>query len=186
MQNSTRFFPEVRHRPVPGSVVRRTAWQHCTRRRNGPVCTWRICSLKLLRFKLHFVIVGSLLHNNGLYHFTQQNALVQVAVTTGRVRGQETNCVFRIFVNTAGWATKKQPAFCFARVLVIFSLALVCILRRVFEQLVNSRAVTMLRYTRCNIVILMVATMWLCSPSVSVSCADMIRIPYYSSVSGDT
>jgi len=48
--------------------------------------------------------------------------------------------------------------FPFARVLVIFSLALVCILRGVFEQLVKSRAVTMLRYTRCNIVILMAAT----------------------------
>jgi len=35
------------------------------------------------------------------------------------------------------------------------------ILRRVFEQSVNSRAVTMLRYTRCNIVILMAATAWL-------------------------
>ena len=64
------------------------------------------------------------------------------------------------FSNT-GWATKKLPAFRFARVLVIFSLALVCILRKVFEQLVNSRAVTMLRYTRCNIVILMAATAWL-------------------------
>ena len=41
---------------------------------------------------------------------------------------------------------------------MIFSLAVLCILRRVFEQLVNSRAVTMLRYTRCNIVILMAAT----------------------------
>ena len=59
------------------------------------------------------------------------------------------------------WATKKYPAFRFARVLVIFSLALVCILCRVFEQLVNSRAVTMLKYTRCNIVILMAATAWL-------------------------
>jgi len=37
---------------------------------------------------------------------------------------------------------KVACAFRFARVLVIFSLALVCILRRVFEQLVNSRAVT--------------------------------------------
>ena len=34
-------------------------------------------------------------------------------------------------------------------------------LRRVFEQLVNSRAVTMLRYTGCNTVILMPATAWL-------------------------
>jgi len=39
--------------------------------------------------------------------------------------------------------------------------SLVCILRRVFEQLVNSRAVTMLRYTGCNTVILMAATAWL-------------------------
>ena len=53
------------------------------------------------------------------------------------------------------WVTKKYPAFRFVRVLVVFSLVLVCTLRRVFEQLVNSRAVTMLRYTRCNIVILM-------------------------------
>jgi len=44
---------------------------------------------------------------------------------------------------------------------VIFCLTLVCILGRVFEQLVNSRAVTMLKYTRCNIVILMAATVWL-------------------------
>ena len=58
-----------------------------------------------------------------------------------------------------GWATKKQSAFRFVRVLVIFSPALVCILRRVSEQLVNSRAVTMLMYTRCtcNIVILLAA-----------------------------
>jgi hypothetical protein len=59
---------------------------------------------------------------------------------------------------------------------VIFSLTLICILRRVFEQLVNSRAVTVLRYTRCNIVILMVVTAWLC-PSV-----QLISIPYFSSV----
>ena len=43
----------------------------------------------------------------------------------------------------------------------ILSLALVCILRRVSEQLVNSRAVTMCRYTRCNIVILLAASAWL-------------------------
>jgi len=53
------------------------------------------------------------------------------------------------------------PAFRFACVLVIFSLALVCILRRVFEQLVHRRAVTMLRCIRCNIVILMAAPAWL-------------------------
>ena len=41
---------------------------------------------------------------------------------------------------------------------MIFSLALVCVLRRVSEQLFKSRAVTMLRYARCNIVILMAAT----------------------------
>ena len=54
---------------------------------------------------------------------------------------------------------------------MIFSLALVCILRRVFEQLVNSCAVTMLRYTQCNIVILMAATAWLMlSFSSSIVC----------------
>ena len=54
------------------------------------------------------------------------------------------------------------------------------ILRRVFEQLVNSRAVTMLRYTRCNMVILMAATAWLMLSFSSASCADLIRIPYFS------
>jgi len=54
-----------------------------------------------------------------------------------------------------------KTAFRFARVLVILSLALLCILLGVCEQLVNSRAVSMLRYTRCNIVILMAATVWL-------------------------
>ena len=44
---------------------------------------------------------------------------------------------------------------------MIFSPTLVCVLCRVFEQLVNSRAVTMLRYTRCNTVILMAAAAWL-------------------------
>ena len=48
-----------------------------------------------------------------------------------------------------------------ARVLVIFSLPLVCVLRRVFEQSVNSRAGTMLKYTRCSMVILVAATAWL-------------------------
>jgi len=56
---------------------------------------------------------------------------------------------------------EKVARLPFTRVLVIFSLALVCILRGVFEQLDNSRAVTVLRYTRCNIVILMAATAWL-------------------------
>jgi len=56
---------------------------------------------------------------------------------------------------------EKVARLPFSHVLVIFSLALVCILCRVFEQLVNSRAVTMLRYTQCNIVILMAATVWL-------------------------
>ena len=59
------------------------------------------------------------------------------------------------------WATKKQPAFRSARVFVIISLALVCILCSVFEQLVNGRVVTMLTYTRCNIMILMGAAAWL-------------------------
>ena len=40
-------------------------------------------------------------------------------------------------------------------------LSAVSILRSVFEQLVNSCAVTMLKYTRCNIVILVAATAWL-------------------------
>jgi len=49
----------------------------------------------------------------------------------------------------------------------------------------------MLRYTRCNVVILMAATACWCCPSVPVSCADLIRIPHCSSVtreifSGDT
>jgi len=56
---------------------------------------------------------------------------------------------------------EKVARLPFVRVLVIFSLTLVCILRRVFEQLVNSRAVTMLRYIGCNIVISMVANAWL-------------------------
>jgi len=42
----------------------------------------------------------------------------------------------------------------------------------------------MLRYTRCNMVILMAATAWrmlsFC-PSVPVSCADLFRVPYFSS-----
>jgi len=60
-----------------------------------------------------------------------------------------------IYIHT-GWGPRESKlTFPFARFVVIFSLALVCILRRVFEQLVNNRAVTMLRYTRCNIVILM-------------------------------
>ena len=41
------------------------------------------------------------------------------------------------------WATKKVALLPFCKCpCVIFLLALVCILRRVFEQLVNSRAVT--------------------------------------------
>ena len=40
----------------------------------------------------------------------------------------------------------------------------------------------MLRYNRCDIVILMAATAWWCCPSVPVSCADLIRVPYFSSV----
>jgi len=52
---------------------------------------------------------------------------------------------------------EKVARLPFCTCLVIFSLTLVCILRRVSEQLVNNRAVTMLRYTRCNIVILMAA-----------------------------
>jgi hypothetical protein len=60
---------------------------------------------------------------------------------------------------------------------VIFFLAFVCILRRVFEQLVNSRAVTMLRYTRCNIVILIAATAW---PMLSFSSCIVCGLPYFS------
>jgi hypothetical protein len=41
-----------------------------------------------------------------------------------------------------GWTMKMIPAFHFARVLVIFSLVLIHILCRVFEQLVNSHALT--------------------------------------------
>ena len=43
------------------------------------------------------------------------------------------HCVYILICIYTAWATKKQPAIRFARVLVIFSLALVCILRRVFE-----------------------------------------------------
>jgi len=88
-------------------------------------------------------------------------------------------------------ATKKYPAFRFAYILVMFSLALVCILRRVFEQSVNSRAVTMLRYTRCNIVILMAATVWLMlSFSSYIACGFdsytvLFKFPQRN-VSGDT
>ena len=42
----------------------------------------------------------------------------------------------------------------------------------------------MLRYARCNIVIVMAATAWLC-PAVTVSCVDLIRIPYCWSVPGE-
>ena len=41
------------------------------------------------------------------------------------------HCVYILICIYTAWATKKQPAIRFARVLVIFSLALVCILRRV-------------------------------------------------------
>ena len=44
---------------------------------------------------------------------------------------------------------------------MIFSLALLRILRRVCEQLVNSHAVTVLRYTGCNTGMLTAATAWL-------------------------
>jgi hypothetical protein len=82
-----------------------------------------------------------------------------------------------------GWATKKLPAFRFAHILVIFCLALVCILRRVFEQLVNRRVVTMLRCTRCNIVILMAAAAWMMmSFSFCIVCGFE---PYFSSVPGE-
>ena len=64
---------------------------------------------------------------------------------------------------------EKVARLLFSRVLVIFSLALVCILRRVFEQLVTSRAVTMLRYTRCNIVILIAATAWLIGAATKIT-----------------
>jgi len=69
----------------------------------------------------------------------------------------EYKCREEILLYCTGWTTKKKPAFRFARVLVILSLALVRILRGVFEQSVNSRAVTLLRYTRFNLVILMAA-----------------------------
>jgi hypothetical protein len=45
-----------------------------------------------------------------------------------------------------------------------------CMLRRVFEQLANSRAVTILRYTRCNLVILMPVTAWLMSFGSCIVC----------------
>ena len=49
---------------------------------------------------------------------------------------------WEVMVIYTEWATKKLPAIRFARVLVMFCVALVCILRRVFEQSVNCRAVT--------------------------------------------
>jgi len=72
--------------------------------------------------------------------------------------------------DNTGWARKSSLPSVFAHVLVIFCLALVCILRRVFEQLVNSRAVTVLRYTGCNVVILMAAAAWLMSFSSCIVC----------------
>jgi len=80
-----------------------------------------------------------------------------------------------------GWTTKKWPAFRFARVLVIFFLVVVCILGSVCEQSVNSRAVTMLWYTGCNLVIMMSATEWLvlCYSSCIVcgfdSCTELFK-----------
>ena len=67
---------------------------------------------------------------------------------------------------------KKKKIVCHSEqcYIPIVSLALVCILRRVFEQLVNSRAVTMLRYTRCNVVILMAAAAWLMSFNSCIVC----------------
>jgi len=67
----------------------------------------------------------------------------------------------RYFILLYKLGHEKVARLPFCTCLVIFSLALLCILRRVSEQLVNSRAVTMLRYTRCNIVILIAATAWL-------------------------
>jgi hypothetical protein len=64
---------------------------------------------------------------------------------------------------------KKKPAFRFAHVLVVFSLTLVCMLRSVWT-VSNIRSVTMLRYTRCNTVILMAATAWLMSFSSCIVC----------------
>ena len=97
-----------------------------------------------------FVISGHLNITWQPEHLKEQNTVCSVfgAETPG-------------FCISTDWATKKKPAFRFARVLVMFSLALVRILRRVFEQLVNSRAVTKLRYTRCNTVVLMAAAAWL-------------------------
>jgi len=51
--------------------------------------------------------------------------------------------------------------FCTCPVILSGVSTLVYILRRVFEQLANSCAVTMLWYTGCNVVIVMAATAWL-------------------------
>ena len=61
-------------------------------------------------------------------------------------------------------------------------------MRRVFEQLVNSRAVIMLTYTRCNIVILMAATSWLMlSFSSCIVCGfDSYTVLFTENFSGDT
>ena len=61
---------------------------------------------------------------------TDGSTLNQNSKTVWRVK-----CAFSFY--STEWATKKYPAFRFARVLVIFCLALVCVLRSVFEQLVN-------------------------------------------------
>ena len=97
---------------------------------------------------------------------TDSSTLNQNSKTVWRVK-----CALSFY--STEWATKKYPVYRFARVLVIFSLALVCILRRVSEQLVKNRAVTVLRYTRCNIVILMTASAWLMlSSSSSIVCGS--------------
>ena len=66
-----------------------------------------------------------------------------------------------LLLRYAVWPLKWMEEIQSALILVIFSLTSVRILRSMSEQLVSSRAVTMLRYTRCNIVILMAATAWL-------------------------
>ena len=60
--------------------------------------------------------------------------------------------------------------FCKCPCDILSGVSIYSIFPRVFEQLVNSRAVAMGRYARCNMVILMAATTWLMSFSPCIVC----------------